>query len=267
MLSIPVRFLLAYCVAVALPAQTKLFPVDETQKDRDFASYVKRLKKAVAERDVKALKKLCDGSIAVQEKPELKGWDEFEKKWTPGDPKSRLWSTLEDFLDLGFIQETPYTFLSPYVVWRFPNHLDPAKHWVVAWGDEALREKPDARSKELRRVAFEIVRRVPAPGGGDAGVEAAQPAGAQQTNARGAGARQKDAPLGDAQQTDAQRADAQLASAQLAGGKWAEARWAEVETQDGARGWMSLAALKSPTMPHAQFNYEKGRWLMVMLED
>lgn len=208
MLSIWVRFLLAYSVALTIHAQSKLFPVDETQKDRAFAAYVKQLKKVVSQRDTKALKKLTDEKVAVQEKPELKGWAEFEKKWNPSDPKSRLWSTLEDMLDLGFIQEHPYTYLSPYVVWRFPNHLDPSKHWVVAWGDEPLREAPDARAKEIRRIAFEIVKRIRE-----------------------------------------------------------ESRWAEVETEDGARGWMALAALKSPTMPHAQFNYEKGRWLMVMLED
>lgn len=208
MLSIWVRFLLAYSAVLTLQAQPKLFPVDETHKDRAFASYVKQLKKTVAQRDTKSLKKLCDEKIAVLEKPELKGWAEFDKKWNPADPKSRLWSTLEDLLDLGFIQEHPYTFLSPYVVWRFPNHLDPAQHWVVAWGDEPLREQPDARSKEVKRIAFEIVKRLRE-----------------------------------------------------------EARWAEVETDDGKRGWISLAALKSPTMPHAQFNFEKGRWLMVMLED
>jgi hypothetical protein len=216
MLSIPVRFLLGYCAVFMLNAQPKLFPVDETQKDRGFASYVRQLKKAVTQRDAKSLRKLIDVNIAVQEMPELKGWAEFEKKWTPADPKSRVWSTLEDFLDLGFIQETPYTFLSPYVVWRFPNHLDPARHWVVAWGDEPLREEPNARSKEVRRIAFEIVKRVAESGPRS---------------------------------------------------RIGESRWAEVETLDGSRGWMSLAALKPPTMPHAQFNFEKGRWLMVMLED
>lgn len=206
------RFLLACTVCFSQPAPVKLFPVDETQKDRGFAAYVRQLKKAVAQRDPKALRKLTDPTVAVQEKPERKGWSEFESKWAPADPKSRLWSTLEDLLDLGFIQEHPYTFLSPYVVWRFPNHLDPAQHWVVAWGDEPLREKPDPRAPELRRIAFEIVKRLPGPPSEDR-------------------------------------------------------RWVEIETLDGTRGWMLLGALKSPTMPHAQFNFEKGRWQMVMLED
>ncbi|MDX2268000.1 MAG: hypothetical protein NW208_07830 [Bryobacter sp.] len=195
-------------VGVSLFAQVKLFPIDHTARDRYFTGYVKSLKQAVSQRNVKALRRLVADDVVVEDKPERKGWKEFAAKWKPEDPKSRLWAALEDFLDLGFVQEHPYIFLSPYVVWRFPDNLDPAAHWVVAWGEEILRAEANARAREIHRMEFEIVRRV--------------------------------------QQGD---------------------RFHEVETLDGKRGWVNKLSLKDPTMPRAQFSYDKGQWLMVMLVD
>jgi hypothetical protein len=207
MLSKGLRFLLVLAISAPLGSQPKLYPIDDTHKDRSFAAYVRQLKRAVVARDPKALRKLAAADIVVQEKPSRKGWAEFEAYWEPANAKSAVWTALEDMLDLGFVQEHPQTFLSPYVVWRFPDPFDPTTHWAVAWGDEALREQADPRSKEIRRLAFEIVKRLREEG-----------------------------------------------------------RWAQVETHDGQKGWLSLAAVKSPLMPRAQFNLEKGKWLMVSME-
>jgi hypothetical protein len=198
--------LLALCSASW--AQVKLYPIDDTHKDRFFVGFVKQLKAAVGKRDVKALRKLISDDVIVADKPEKKGWKEFQAKWNPADPKSPLWSALEDMLDVGFVQEHPQIYLSPYFVWKFPDQLNPARFWVVTWGDEPLREKPDPRSREIRRLQFEVVER-----------------------------------------------------------KTEQDRWVEVETNDSTRGWVAKASVKDPTQARAQFSFEKGQWLMVLLED
>ncbi len=151
----------ALCGVLALPGwgQTKLTPNDETAKDRRFARYVKQLKEVVAKRDVEGLRKLSAKDVSVAERPERKGWAAFVEKWHPEEKASPVWAALEDMLDLGFVREHPSIFLSPYVVWKFPAGPDPKAHWVVAWGDEALREGPNARAAEIKRLKFEIVKR------------------------------------------------------------------------------------------------------------
>ncbi len=200
-----VLFVLA---AVLLPAQARLAPIDHTTRDYFFPGYVRQLKEAVTKRNPKALKKLVADDVIVADKPERKGWKEFLAKWRPEDPQSPLWDALLEMLDVGFVQEHSTIFLSPYFVWRFPQDLDPARHWVVSWTDEALRAAPDPRSPVLAKLDFEVVRRV--------------------------------------SQQD---------------------RWLEVETLKGQRGFVARATAKDPTQPRAQFNFDKGQWLLVMLVD
>jgi hypothetical protein len=121
---------------------------------------VRQLNQAVAQRSAKALRKLTADDVIVADKPEKKGWTEFAAKWRPDDPQSLLWSALLEMLDVGFVQEHPNIFVSPYFVWKFPEELDPARHWVISWTDEALRQGPDPRSPIVRKLDFEIVRRV-----------------------------------------------------------------------------------------------------------
>lgn len=139
-------------------APLRLAPIDDTPRDRFLVGYVKQLKDAVAKRNVRRLRQLVDDDVVVQDKPERKGWKEFLAYWKPEDPQSRVWAALEEMLDVGFVREHPQIYTSPYFVWRFPDGLDPSQHGVVAWGAEALREKPDARSPAVKTMEFEVVR-------------------------------------------------------------------------------------------------------------
>lgn len=61
-------------------------------------------------------------------------------------------------LQLGFIREQPDLYLSPYVVWRFPQHLDRRRYMVIARDNVPLREAPSLNAPVRARLAFDIVK-------------------------------------------------------------------------------------------------------------
>ena len=76
-----------------------------------------------------------------------------------------MWNALADFLSLGFIREHPNLYLSPYLVWRFPNGLNRAAHLVVVRDRAPLREAPSLDAKPVALLSFEIVRQLSRPEG------------------------------------------------------------------------------------------------------
>ena len=157
------RLLIVLCVLVQASAAqvVRLYPVDDTERDPAFRSYVGKLRSAVQARSTSALRKLVHDEVAVGPGAEDKGWAKFTGKWRPEDPQDqRLWSALADLLSLGFIREHPNLFLSPYLVWRFPDALNRRTHVVVVRDHAALREAPSLNARSLATLSFDIVRRL-----------------------------------------------------------------------------------------------------------
>ncbi len=163
------RLLIALCLLVQ--AQTvpvvRLYPVDDSARDPAFHSFVKRLRSAVEARNTNALRKLVDPEVVTGPAEDDTGWAKFAARWQPGDPNSNLWSALSDLLDLGFIQEHPSLFVSPYLVWRFPRELDRATHLVVIRDQAALRTAPSSRASVAARLSFDVVRKLGPPESGE----------------------------------------------------------------------------------------------------
>lgn len=163
------RLLIALCLLVQ--AQTvpvvRLYPVDDSARDPAFHSFVKRLRSAVEARNTNALRKLVDPEVVTGPAEDDTGWAKFAARWQPGDPNSNLWSALSDLLDLGFIQEHPSLFVSPYLVWRFPRELDRATHLVVIRDQAALRTAPSSRASVAARLSFDVVRKLGTPESGE----------------------------------------------------------------------------------------------------
>lgn len=162
--------LLLFVFCLAVHAQTgpvvRLYPVDDTARDSSFRSYVGKLRSAVEERNTAALRKLVDEEVATGPAVEDKGWQKFVEKWKPEDTRdSRLWTALADFLSLGFIREHPSLYLSPYLVWRFPDGLNRAAHLVVVRDKAPLRREPSLDAKPVALLSFDIVRRLSQPEG------------------------------------------------------------------------------------------------------
>jgi len=143
------------------PEGPRLYPVDDTNRSSSFRSWVKKLRSAVDARDPAALRKLVDPDVVVGPADDDRGWAKFLIRWRPGDRENAsLWSSLATLLSLGFVQEHPQVFLSPYVVWRFPRELNPAAHLVVIREAAALRESPSVRAASSATLSFDIVQRI-----------------------------------------------------------------------------------------------------------
>jgi hypothetical protein len=156
-------FAVLYLSQVQICGATSLYPVDDTNRNPAFRSYVRKLKRAVDRRSLTDLRKLVDEKVVVGDDDAEKGWTSFIAKWHPEDANSNLWSVLSDFLALGFVQEHPQLFLSPYLVWRFPRELSMATHLVVIHGNAAIRDVPSSRATPFAYLVFEIVERLSHP--------------------------------------------------------------------------------------------------------
>ena len=146
----------------------RLFPVDDTARDSAFRSYVRKLRTAVDSRDTAALRKLVDPEVEVGPEREDKGWAKFVARWRPEDREnSPVWNVLAEMMSVGFVQEHPQLFLSPYVVWRFPRGLNPAAHLVVIRDKAQLRESPSQRAPAVASLSFDVVQRLGGVVGGE----------------------------------------------------------------------------------------------------
>src|SRR4051794_19406902 len=153
-------FAVLYLGQAHATSATRLYPVDDTSRNPAFRSYIRKLQAAVDRRTMKDLRKLVDEEVVVGDAAAEKGWTRFAAKWHPEDPHSRVWAVLSDFLALGFIQEHPHLFLSPYLVWRFPRELSMATHLVVLRGNAALRDAPSSRATPFAYLSFDIVEQL-----------------------------------------------------------------------------------------------------------
>ena len=156
-------FMVVLCLSVQAqtPSAVRLYPVDDTARDPAFRSYIGKLRSAVDRRDTRAFRKLVDDDVVVGPTDADKGWTRFNARWRVDDREnSPLWAVLSDLLALGFIQEHPRLFLSPYLVWRFPRQLSMATHLVVVRGDAALRDAPSPRGASSASLSFDIVQRL-----------------------------------------------------------------------------------------------------------
>ncbi len=146
------------------PPVLRLYPVDDTARDSSFRSYLRKLRSAVNARDTQALRKLTDPEVFLGPADDDKGWDKLVARWRPNDGgDSPLWHALADLLSLGFVREHPALFLSPYLVWRFPQELDRAEHLVVIRDRVLLREAPSQTAPPVAELSFDIVRRLAPP--------------------------------------------------------------------------------------------------------
>jgi hypothetical protein len=156
--------------ALVLLAQGyRIYPVDDTQRDSTFQSFTAKLNKAAVKRDVRAFRKLCADDIVTgtgnKKDPEEKGWNAFVARWRPADPDTQLWEVITDMLSLGSVRMHPRLYVAPYLVWKFPDKLDPRRYLVLTRDQVVLRTAPDRDSKALAVLSFDVVEKLgEAPG-------------------------------------------------------------------------------------------------------
>jgi Bacterial SH3 domain len=146
-------------LAAQLLSAQKLLPIDDSARNPEFRSFVRKLQAVVAKRDAKGLKKLLDDDVIAHSegKKDEKGWAAFRQYWKPEDGTSEVWETLADFCDLGFVALHPTVFVSPYVAWKFPRELDARNAFVVTRSNVPLRSAPERNAPVVATLEFDIV--------------------------------------------------------------------------------------------------------------
>lgn len=151
--------------ALVLLAQGfRIYPVDDTERDHTFKTFTAKLNKAAVKRDVKAFRKLCADDILTgagrKKDPEEKGWAAFVARWRPSDSDTQLWEVITDMLSLGSVRMHPRLYVAPYLVWKFPENLDPRRFLVLTRDQVVLRTAPDRDSKAIAVLSFDVVEKL-----------------------------------------------------------------------------------------------------------
>jgi len=154
-------------LAVGVLLGQKLPPIDDAGRSPEFQGFVRKLQTVVAKRDVKGLKRLLDEDVIAfsEGKKEEKGWAAFQKHWRPAEGTSEVWEVLADFCDFGFVSLHPTVFVSPYLAWKFPRELNPARALVVTRAGVPMRGTPDREGRVVATLEFDIVYEVGAAQG------------------------------------------------------------------------------------------------------
>ena len=147
----------------ATPAAAKLLPFDEATKDPSFLEFRTELQAAIARRDVAYVRSILSPDIKLNFGGD-EGPEAFDRVWQPENPKTNLWQTLGQVLQMGGAFDGEGRFLAPYVFARWPEASDPFEHVVVVVGNARLRAAPTTKAKLVATLSHEIVKLADDPG-------------------------------------------------------------------------------------------------------
>jgi len=142
------------------PAQSRrLLPVDDGVRDPSWRAFRARLLEALKAHDIEFVLGVLDPKIANSFGEDTGGVDKFTQTWGLERPDtSALWKELTDVLTLGGTFRAPGDFCAPYVFTSFPDDLDAFEHAVITREHARLYARPDARSRIVAQLSYDIVR-------------------------------------------------------------------------------------------------------------
>lgn len=141
----------------------KVYPVDESGKDRSFASFRTRLIDALKRRDRDYLMKIVHPKVKNNFGGDG-GRAEFVAQWHPENRKSEVWDVLLTALKLGGTFEGKgdnKQFCAPYVFTRLPKNLDPFEYQVIIAKNVPVRAEPSASAQVKQTLSFDVVQVAP----------------------------------------------------------------------------------------------------------
>lgn len=162
-LSIALVALTATVHAAEPPAPTRLTPVDEASKDPSFVQFRNELKDVIARKDAAKLFHYLASDIQLSFGGDY-GGPAFHKMWKPFDKDTKVWAALALIVDNGGKFIAPGGFAAPYAYAAFPEDLDAFSYVVVTNPAAALREKPNANARAIRRLDHDLLEVVSSSG-------------------------------------------------------------------------------------------------------
>ncbi len=139
-------------------ASGKLLPVDEGQLSPDFERFRAELLRAIYRKDVDFIEQLLAEDIKIGLGDDS-GKAAFAKKWTPRDPDTRFWQSLQKILLLGgtFDRQNKNGFMAPYLPATWPD-LDASKYAVVTGKEVKARKRPSLEGAVVGVLTYDVVR-------------------------------------------------------------------------------------------------------------
>ena len=151
--------LLAHCRMLAAEQATKLYPVDDGNKDASFQLFRQRLLKAVQGQEKEFVLSILDPHILNSFGGEG-GVAEFKEAWRLDRAKSGLWDTLIVILSHGGSLSGVADgdeFWAPYVFSVWPQDIGPFDHGAIMGEDVNVRSRPSLKAPVIRQLSYDIV--------------------------------------------------------------------------------------------------------------
>ncbi|HEY8561097.1 MAG TPA: SH3 domain-containing protein [Pyrinomonadaceae bacterium] len=159
---------LLFCLVIfsffGVSAQAERFvkPLDEAKRDASFLAFRARLIAAAKTRDAQYVLSVVDKDI----KNGFAGNDgvaEFKKQWNLASPNSKFWEEFTPVITNGgtFDKESGnknMLFVAPFTFNGFPEDLDAFDYSSIFGNNVNLRAAPDASSKSLARLSYNVVK-------------------------------------------------------------------------------------------------------------
>ncbi len=149
---------------VNMPPPPKLLPVNEVSQNESFATFWKRLDRAVREKDAEYVLSIVEENIKLSFGGRY-GAEAFREWWLmPGTETdgSTIWIELGEILAMGATQE-PWApgsprFVAPYVFSRWPDAYNAFEYVAVVRDQAPLRAESKPDGAVVANLSYDILR-------------------------------------------------------------------------------------------------------------
>jgi hypothetical protein len=153
--------MLALLPASLAAQEERLPPVDEAAKDGTWTSFRAQLLVAVEKRDLQFVLGVIDRDVRNgSDAP--RGIEEFRTQWHLDDNDTPFWRELAAALALGSAwlarDDQPRELCAPYLLGKWPRHMDPLANGLVTARGAPVRAGPSAKSQVLATLTHVLVR-------------------------------------------------------------------------------------------------------------
>ncbi len=145
--------------------RVQIFPVDQGKEVAAFLQFRNEVLLRIEERDLDYILTHVDPEFFYHPLS-ARGLQAFHDYFSldTNPEESNLWEVLKEALLLGgiFLDQERTIYETPYLKSRFPKGFDPYNHKVVIGRDIPIHEKPNAASRIIGLLRFDVIRWLPA---------------------------------------------------------------------------------------------------------